>query len=51
MATDARLSVGLASHPKTKKLIRRVGASAGGAKEVGSPWPTGQYWTRSWLST
>ncbi|QKQ48508.1 hypothetical protein [Achromobacter denitrificans] len=25
MATDARLSVGLASHPKTKKLIRRVG--------------------------
>lgn len=23
--TDARLSVGLASHPKTKKLIRRVG--------------------------
>ncbi|WMD23057.1 hypothetical protein RAS12_11985 [Achromobacter seleniivolatilans] len=25
MAIDARLSVGLASHPKTKKLIRRVG--------------------------
>lgn len=25
MATDARLAVGLASHPKTKKLIRRVG--------------------------
>lgn len=25
MATDARLSVGLAAHPKTKKLIRRIG--------------------------
>ncbi len=25
MATDARLSVGLASHPKTKKLVRRLG--------------------------
>lgn len=28
MATDARLSVGLASHPKTKKLIRRLGTDA-----------------------
>lgn len=26
MTTDARLSVGLPSHPKTKKLIRRLGA-------------------------
>ncbi|MFN6506306.1 hypothetical protein [Xanthomonas translucens] len=29
MSTDARLSVGLPGHPKTKKLIRRLGASAG----------------------
>lgn len=27
MATDARLSVGLVSHPKTKKLIRRLGTN------------------------
>lgn len=29
MSTDARLSVGLPGHPKTKKLIRRLDASAG----------------------
>lgn len=29
MSTDARLSVGLPGHPKTKKLIRRLGSSAG----------------------
>lgn len=28
MTTDARLSVGLPNHPKTKKLIRRLGAEA-----------------------
>ena len=28
MATDARISTGLPSHPKTKKLIRRLGAGA-----------------------
>ena len=28
MAADARLSTGLPSHPKTKKLIRRLGQSA-----------------------
>lgn len=29
MNTDARLSVGLPGHPKTKKLVRRLGAGAG----------------------
>ena len=28
MAADARLSTGLPSHPKTKKLIRRLGQSS-----------------------
>jgi hypothetical protein len=29
MATDARISTGLPSHPKTKKLVRRLGGDAG----------------------
>lgn len=29
MATDARLSVGLSQHPKTRKLIKRLGQAAG----------------------
>lgn len=29
MASDARISTGLAGHPKTKKLIRRLGPGAG----------------------
>ena len=29
MATDARISTGLPSHPKTKKLVRRLGPGAG----------------------
>ena len=29
MATDARISTGLPGHPKTKKLIRRLGPAAG----------------------
>jgi hypothetical protein len=29
MATDARISTGLPGHPKTKKLVRRLGAAAG----------------------
>lgn len=29
MATDARISTGLPSHPKTKKLIRRLGPAGG----------------------
>lgn len=29
MSTDARLNTGLPTHPKTKKLIRRLGPGAG----------------------
>jgi len=29
MTTDARISIGLPSHPKTKKLIKRLGPQAG----------------------
>lgn len=29
MATDARISTGLPAHPKTKKLVRRLGPSGG----------------------
>ena len=29
MATDARIKTGLPSHPKTKKLVRRLGGDAG----------------------
>lgn len=29
MATDARISTGLPTHPKTKKLVRRLGGDAG----------------------
>lgn len=29
MATDARISTGLPGHPKTKKLVRRLGGDAG----------------------
>lgn len=29
MATDARIAVGLPTHPKTKKLLRRLGPAGG----------------------